>query len=82
MSTPAQYYQSLPPVSKFYGVACLMTTSAFYLALYDPWNIALSYQDVFKRFQVWRLITNFFFLGPFSPFFAVRLIMILRYKFQ
>ncbi|XP_052879382.1 derlin-1.1-like [Gossypium arboreum] len=79
MSTPAQYYQSLPPVSKFYGVACLMTTSAFYLALYDPWNIALSYQEVFKRFQVWRLITNFFFLGPFSPFFAIRLIMIARY---
>ncbi|XWS47697.1 hypothetical protein CRYUN_Cryun13aG0006300 [Craigia yunnanensis] len=56
-----------------------MTTTALYLGLYDPWNIALSYQDVFKRFQVWRLITNFFFLGPFSPFFAVRLIMIARY---
>ncbi|XVF11238.1 hypothetical protein REPUB_Repub08aG0009200 [Reevesia pubescens] len=56
-----------------------MTTSALYLGLYDPWNIALSYQHVFKRFQVWRLITNFFFLGPFSPFFAVRLITIARY---
>ncbi|KAK8484280.1 hypothetical protein V6N12_032717 [Hibiscus sabdariffa] len=79
MSTPAQYYQSLPPVSKLYGVACLMTTSALYFDLYNPWNIALSYQDVFKRFQVWRLVSNFFFLGPFSPFFAVRLIMIARY---
>ncbi|XP_021286833.1 derlin-1.1-like [Herrania umbratica] len=79
MSTPAQYYESLPPVSKFYGVACLMTTSALYLGLYDPWNIALSYEDVFKRFQVWRLVTNFFFLGPFSPSFAIRLIMIARY---
>ncbi|XP_022776530.1 derlin-1-like isoform X2 [Durio zibethinus] len=56
-----------------------MATSALYLGLYDPWNIALSYQDVFKRFQVWRLITNFFFLGPFSPIFAFRLIMIARY---
>lgn len=79
MSTPAQYYQSLPPVSKFFGVACLLTTSALYLNLYDPYNIALFYKDVFKRFQVWRLITNFFFLGPFSPFFAIRLIMIARY---
>ncbi|XP_039064810.1 derlin-1.1-like [Hibiscus syriacus] len=79
MSTPAQYYRSLPPVSKFYGVACLMTTSALYFDLYDPWNIALSYQYVFKRFQVWRLISNFFFLGSFSPIFAVRLIMIARY---
>ncbi|XP_007038301.2 PREDICTED: derlin-1.1 [Theobroma cacao] len=79
MSTPAQYYESLPPVSKFYGVACLLTTSALYLGLYDPWNIALSYEDVFKRFQVWRLITNFFLLGPFSPSFAIHLIMIARY---
>ncbi|WVZ00219.1 hypothetical protein V8G54_026288 [Vigna mungo] len=79
MSTPAEYYRSLPPVSKIYGVACLMTTSAFYLQLYDAWNIALDYGAVFKRLQVWRLITNFFFLGPFSLPFAVRLIMIAKY---
>ncbi|KAL5810800.1 hypothetical protein ACOSQ3_027539 [Xanthoceras sorbifolium] len=79
MSTPAEYYHSLPPVSKFYGVACLMTTTAYYLQLYDRWNIALSYEDVFKRFQVWRLVTNFFFLGPFSCPFAIRLIIIARY---
>ncbi|BAT92880.1 Derlin-1 protein [Vigna angularis] len=79
MSTPAEYYRSLPPVSKIYGVACLMTTSAFYLQLYDAWNIALVYGPVFKRLQVWRLITNFFFLGPFSLPFAVRLIMIAKY---
>ncbi|KAH7557371.1 hypothetical protein ACOSP7_027073 [Xanthoceras sorbifolium] len=79
MSTPAEYYHSLPPVSKFYGVACLMTTTAYYLQLYDPRNIALSYEDVFKRFQVWRLVTNFFFLGPFSFPFAIRLIIIARY---
>ncbi|KAL6321710.1 hypothetical protein AAG906_031220 [Vitis piasezkii] len=65
MSTPAEYYRSLPPVSKVYGVACLLTTTAYYLQLYSPWNIALSYELVFKRFQVWRLVTNFFFLGHF-----------------
>ncbi|XP_021687017.2 derlin-1.2 isoform X2 [Hevea brasiliensis] len=75
MSTPAEYYRSLPPVSKTYGVACLMTTAAYYLHLYNVRNIALFYEDVIKRFQVWRLITNFFFLGPFSFPFAFRLIM-------
>ncbi|KAK7334506.1 hypothetical protein VNO80_26263 [Phaseolus coccineus] len=74
-----RYYRSLPPVSKFYGVACLMTTSAYYLQCYDVWNIALDYGLVFKRLQVWRLITNFFFLDPFSFSFAVRLIMIAKY---
>ncbi|KAF8412441.1 hypothetical protein HHK36_000405 [Tetracentron sinense] len=79
MSTPGEYYRSLPPVSKAYGVACLMTTSAFYLQLYDPMILALFYERVLKHFQVWRLITNFFFLGPFSFRFAVRLLMIARY---
>ncbi|GLU20887.1 hypothetical protein SLE2022_370640 [Rubroshorea leprosula] len=79
MSTPGEFYRSLPPVSKFYGVACLMTTSALYLGLYNLKNIALFYEDVFKHFQVWRLITNFFFLGPFSVPFAVRLILIAKY---
>ncbi|KAL6291308.1 hypothetical protein ACE6H2_008818 [Prunus campanulata] len=79
MSTPAEYYRSLPPVSKTYGVACFMTAAALYLQLYNPWNIALDYGLVIKRFQVWRLITNFFFLGPFSFPFAFRLIIIARY---
>ncbi|CAL9008440.1 unnamed protein product [Prunus brigantina] len=79
MATPAEYYRSLPPVSKTYGVACFMTAAALYLQLYDPWNIALDYGLVIKRFQVWRLITSFFFLGPFSFPFAFRLIIIARY---
>ncbi|KAK4837501.1 hypothetical protein QYF36_005986 [Acer negundo] len=79
MSTPAEYYRSLPPVSKFYGVTCLLTTTAYYLQLYHPWYIALSYEDVIKRFQVWRLVTNFFFLGGFSFRFAIRIIMIAKY---
>ncbi|KAJ7959555.1 Derlin [Quillaja saponaria] len=56
-----------------------MTTAAYYLQLYDPRSIALSYSDVIKRLQVWRIFTNFFFLGPFSLPFALHLIMIARY---
>lgn len=100
-----RYYKSLPPVSKAYGVACLMTTSAYYLQLYHSFRISLSYELVLKNFQVnktsdihqliwpvtfsacfvsflflttvqvWRLITNFFFLGPFSFTFAFRLLI-------
>eukprot|EP00262_Sarcandra_glabra_P008414 TRINITY_DN21939_c0_g1_i1.p1 TRINITY_DN21939_c0_g1~~TRINITY_DN21939_c0_g1_i1.p1 ORF type:complete len:240 (+),score=21.72 TRINITY_DN21939_c0_g1_i1:98-817(+) len=78
MSTPGEYYSSLPPVSKAYGVLCLMTTTAYHLKLYDPTLLMLSYGLIFKRFQVWRLVTNFF-IAPFSIHFAVRLLMIARY---
>ncbi|KAK9292884.1 hypothetical protein L1049_020865 [Liquidambar formosana] len=60
-------------------MACLMFTSALYLQLYSTEWIHLSYGLVFKRFQIWRLITNFFFLGQFSFPFAMNLFIILKY---
>lgn len=64
---------------KFYGVFCFMTAAAYYLKLYDPDILSLQYGLVLKRFQIWRLVSNFFYLGPFSVGFAVRLIMLARY---
>ncbi|XP_022749867.1 derlin-1-like isoform X1 [Durio zibethinus] len=82
MSSPSEFYNSLPPISKAYGTACLLATTAFQLGLYDVFHIALIYKYVFKYFQVWRLITNFFFLGKFSINFGIRLLMIARYGVQ
>eukprot|EP00268_Persea_americana_P049550 TRINITY_DN5318_c0_g1_i2.p1 TRINITY_DN5318_c0_g1~~TRINITY_DN5318_c0_g1_i2.p1 ORF type:complete len:254 (+),score=12.80 TRINITY_DN5318_c0_g1_i2:168-929(+) len=82
MSSPADYYKSLPPVSKAYGTLCLLTTTAYHLGLLNPVSIALIYEAVLSRFQVWRLITNFFFLGKFSINFGIRLLMIARYGVQ
>ncbi|KAK2989596.1 hypothetical protein RJ640_027370 [Escallonia rubra] len=82
MSSPAEYYNSLPPVSKAYGTLCLLATTAFQFKLYNVESIALLYELAIFRFQVWRLITNFFFLGPFSINFGIRLLMIARYGVQ
>ncbi|KAI0500728.1 hypothetical protein KFK09_018944 [Dendrobium nobile] len=79
MSTPGEYYRSLPPVTKAYGVLCLMTTAAAYLNLFDVRFILLSYELLLKKFQIWRIITNFFFLGPFSVYFGLRFVMLARY---
>ncbi|KAI3889904.1 hypothetical protein MKX03_017827 [Papaver bracteatum] len=82
MSTPGEYYRSLPPVCKVYGVFCFMTAAAYHLQLYPRDILLLDYGLVLKRFQIWRLVSNFFFLGPFSASFAVRLIMLARYGVQ
>ncbi|MQM11423.1 hypothetical protein Taro_044334 [Colocasia esculenta] len=74
----SRYYRSLPPVCKAYGVICLITTSALHLNLYSVDNILLLYEHILRRGQVWRLVTSFFFLGFFSPYFALRLIMLNR----
>ncbi|CAJ2676307.1 derlin-1 [Trifolium pratense] len=82
MSSPGEYYRSLPPISKAYGTACFIATVAYQLGLYKPVHIALLYDQVFYRFQIWRLFTNLFFLGGFSVNFAIRLLMIARYGVQ
>nr|XP_016455956.1 PREDICTED: derlin-1-like [Nicotiana tabacum] len=82
MSSPAEFYKSLPPISKAYGTACLLLTTACQLGLCHPVHIALLYQPLISHFQVWRLITNFLFLGKFSINFGIRLLMIARYGVQ
>ncbi|XP_050119351.1 derlin-1-like isoform X2 [Malus sylvestris] len=82
MSSPAEWYQSLPPISKAYGTLCVIATTAFQLGLYDWKSIALVHRLVFSHLQVWRLFTNFFFLGNFSVNFGIRLLMIARYGVQ
>ncbi|XP_022841957.1 derlin-1-like, partial [Olea europaea var. sylvestris] len=82
MSSPAEYFKSLPPISKAYGTACLLTTIACQIGLLQLEHIALLHELVIFRFQVWRLITNFFFLGKFSINFGIRLLMIARYGVQ
>ncbi|XXG64325.1 hypothetical protein AAC387_Pa05g2309 [Persea americana] len=62
MSSPAEFYNSLPPVIKAYGSLCLLTTTAYQLGLLNPVSFALIYDAVISRFLVWRLVTNFFFL--------------------
>ncbi|CAM8892618.1 unnamed protein product [Rhodiola kirilowii] len=82
MSSPGEFYNSLPPISKGFATMCVVTTTAARLGLLAPERVAILYNEVFSHFQVWRLVTSFFFLGNFSINFGIRLLMILRYGVQ
>ncbi|KAK4796730.1 hypothetical protein SAY86_029056 [Trapa natans] len=82
LPTSFRWYQSLPPISKGFGTLCVASTILYHLGLFNPLYAALWYRAVFYQFQVWRLITNFFFLGEFSVNFGIRLLMIARYGVQ
>ncbi|XP_078428165.1 DERLIN-1 [Wolffia australiana] len=82
MSSPGEWYNSLPPITKAYGTLCLLTTVVCQLQVLQPDYIALLYERIFTNLEVWRLVTNFFFLGKFSINFGIRLLMIARYGVQ
>lgn len=75
MTSPGEWYNSLPPVCRTWGTACVLTTVGVQLGVLDLRSLYLDYPLVFKRFQIWRLLTNFTFLGPFGFPFVMRMMM-------
>ncbi|XP_012383696.1 derlin-3 isoform X3 [Dasypus novemcinctus] len=66
----AEFLQ-VPAVTRVYTAACVLTTAAVQLELLSPFQLYFNPHLVFRKFQIWRLITNFLFFGPlgFSFFF-------------
>lgn len=77
--SPGEWYAKLPPVSKFWLTSCALTTAAWHAGVTDPRMFALSWKLVRGKFQPWRLVTNFVFLGKLSLGFAMRMYMIAQY---
>eukprot|EP00270_Netrium_digitus_P021319 TRINITY_DN905_c0_g1_i1.p1 TRINITY_DN905_c0_g1~~TRINITY_DN905_c0_g1_i1.p1 ORF type:complete len:276 (-),score=71.06 TRINITY_DN905_c0_g1_i1:19-846(-) len=82
MSSPADWFNSLPPITKAWGTCCFATTCLVQLHLLDPRLLDLSFSLVFGRFHVWRLLTNFLFLGNFGMRFVMNLIVLARQGVQ
>jgi Derlin-2/3 len=77
--SPAEWYASLPAVSKFWFTSCAFTTIGFHAKFVSPASLYLSWPLVIDKFQPWRLLTNFMFLGKFSISFAIRMMMLVNY---
>lgn len=67
----AQEYLGMPAVTRAYTTACVLTTAAVQLEFITPFQLYFNPDLIFRKFQIWRLITNFLFFGPlgFSFFF-------------
>lgn len=73
------WYSALPPVSK------VILTSAFCMAIATTTGLAmgstfvLDWGLVWGRFQLWRVVSCFMFLGPFSMPFLFNFIFVTHY---
>uniref|UniRef100_A0A2K5MM48 Derlin n=10 Tax=Cercopithecidae TaxID=9527 RepID=A0A2K5MM48_CERAT len=72
-------YLQIPPVSRAYTTACVLTTAAVQLELITPFQLYFNPELIFKHFQIWRLITNFLFFGPVGFNFLFNMIFLYRY---
>uniref|UniRef100_A0A8V1ABL5 Derlin n=1 Tax=Gallus gallus TaxID=9031 RepID=A0A8V1ABL5_CHICK len=74
-----QEYLQVPPVTRAYTTACVLTTAAVQLELITPFQLYFNPELIFKHFQVWRLITNYLFFGPVGFNFLFNMIFLYRY---
>ncbi|KAM9097341.1 derlin-3 isoform X1 [Sarcophilus harrisii] len=73
----AEFWQ-VPAVTRAYTAACVLTTAAV-LELITPFQLYFNPDLIFRKFQVWRLVTNFLFFGPLGFSFFFNLLFLYRY---
>ncbi|XP_073530740.1 derlin-2-like isoform X4 [Phyllobates terribilis] len=72
-------YQHIPSVTRAYTVACLITTAAVQMELVSPLQIYFNPDLIFKKLQIWRLVTNFLYFGELGFSFFFNMVFTYRY---
>lgn len=79
MATPQEWYYGLPIVTRVWITGAVLSGIGARFGLLQPYTIAFIPSLTFEHFQVWRLVTNFFFLGVPSFNWLIRLLMLSQY---
>jgi len=77
--SPEEWYKNLPPVTKVYWTVAVVTTILSSIGAMNAMWLYLDFDLVFKKFQIWRLLTNFIFFGNFSMPFIFQVVLLVRY---
>jgi len=72
-------YMDMPPVTRAYTTACVLTTIAVQLDIVTPFQLYFNPTLIFRSYQLWRLVTSFCFFGTFGFSFLFNMIFNYRY---
>ncbi|KAJ8957332.1 hypothetical protein NQ318_004811 [Aromia moschata] len=72
-------YMNMPPVTRAYTTACVITTLVVQLELASPFQLYFNPILILKQGQIWRLVTTFLFFGTFGFNFFFNMIFTYRY---
>jgi len=79
MSSPEEWYRSLPKITRGYLTAAFATTVVVQLEFVSPQLIFLNFDAILGSLELWRLFTNFLFFGSFSMNFCFSMFFLVRY---
>mmetsp|Transcript_18081 Transcript_18081/g.30964 ORF Transcript_18081/g.30964 Transcript_18081/m.30964 type:complete len:252 (+) Transcript_18081:209-964(+) len=73
------WWEGVPPITRYMAAGMVLTTVACNLGVINPMWLALFWQPVLRKFEIWRLFTNFFYHGKLSINFVVRIVWVYTY---
>ncbi|MCP9258756.1 Derlin-2 [Dirofilaria immitis] len=79
MQALLQAYEDMPPVTRIYTTACVLTTLAVQLDFVTPFHLYFNWDLIIYDYQFWRLLTSFCFFGSFGFSFLFNMIFTYRY---
>lgn len=65
-NSPAQWFQSLPIVTKYWFGATMVLTLSANFGVIDTRNLIFAWPMIRDRFELWRCLSCFCYAGPFS----------------
>ncbi|XP_076339360.1 derlin-2-like isoform X1 [Tachypleus tridentatus] len=72
-------YMQIPPVTRTYTTACVLTTLVVQLDIVSPFQLYFNPDLIIKHYQAWRLVTTFLFFGSLGFNFLFNMIFTYRY---
>eukprot|EP00879_Flechtneria_rotunda_P029070 GHRR01031332.1.p1 GENE.GHRR01031332.1~~GHRR01031332.1.p1 ORF type:complete len:211 (+),score=35.50 GHRR01031332.1:317-949(+) len=69
----------LPIITRYYVTLSFLTTAACALEIITPFNVYFNAHLIFKKGELWRLLTNFFFFGNLGLDFVFHMFFLVKY---
>ncbi|KAL3068332.1 hypothetical protein niasHT_030623 [Heterodera trifolii] len=79
MQSVIQAYADMPPVTRAYVTACVVTTLAVHLELVTPFHLYFNWHLIIREWQFWRLLTSFCYLGSVGFSFLFNIVFTYRH---
>ncbi|CAL6384696.1 unnamed protein product [Bathycoccus prasinos] len=74
-----EWYFQTPIVTRCYLTMSFLITAGCALEVISPFSVYFNSNLVFREYQLWRLITNFFFFGALGLDFVFHMFFLARY---
>jgi len=74
-----EWYKQMPIITRSYLTLAFVTTALCALEIISPFSVYFNARLIFRKFQLWRIFTNFFFFGHMGLDFLFHMFFLARY---